>query len=242
MDIHTAEPAAALETAQLLRLLHLASPALPIGAFAYSQGLEQAVALGWVSDEPSAQRWIFSVAKTGLLYLDVPVLSRIMAAFRAEDADAVARWTEFVRAARSSQELQDEDRRLGVGLAKILAATGVAAATAFAQNPSAHHLDTLPPTYLTVLALAAHHYGLPTASTATALVFSWLENQIAAAIRLVPLGQTAGQRILAAGIAQIPQWIEKGLALDDDALAFSAPAHAIASAQHEILYSRIFRS
>ena len=79
--IHTADPPAAERPAsdapQLLRLLHLASPALPIGAFHFSQGLEYAVECGWVKDEASALDWIDGIASASLATLDLPVLDRL---------------------------------------------------------------------------------------------------------------------------------------------------------------------
>src|SRR4051812_5089246 len=138
----------ASEIPQLLRLLHLASPALPIGAFHFSQGLEYACEAGWVHDEASALEWIDGVRHASLGTLDLPVLLRLLAAWRQDDAAAVLRWNSFLIACRETCESRLEDRHLGAALLRVLAqlelvtelfpsatspnGCGVAHATAFA--------------------------------------------------------------------------------------------------------------
>jgi urease accessory protein len=218
----------------LLRLLHLASPALPIGAFAYSQGLEPACNAGWVTDEGSATRWILGLLTHGLRTLDLPLFGRLHAAFAAGDERAVTRWTEILFAARGSAELQAEDRRLGHALARVLLTLGVPAAADFADRPRVCHL--------TLFALGAAHWQLPVGDAAAAWLFAWCENQAAAAMRLVPLGQTSGLRILDACRALIPGTVDEALALPDDDLGWGCPGLALARAVHETQYSRLFRS
>ncbi len=230
----TASAATPLDSAALLRLLHLCSPALPIGAFAYSQGLEPAVAAGWVKDESSAERWIEGVLVHGLGQLDVPVFARLHAAFRAESLDSVDQWTDFLAASRGSAELQSEDRRLGGSLARVLVTLGIEEASAF--------VDRNPTSLLTVFALAAARWQLDVAPTITAWLFSWCENQVAAALRLVPLGQSSGLRILEGLQRVIPSVVTAGLSLPNDDLGWGCPALPLASALHETQYSRLFRS
>jgi urease accessory protein len=215
-----------------LRLLQLASPALPIGAYAYSQGLEQAVHLGWVHDEVSAAAWILGLLEQGLANLDAPVLLRLIAAWRA-DAD-VARWNDFLFASRASAELRAEDQRLGSALARLLASLDLPEASPWIAAPHVTHL--------TMFALAAARWQINAADAAAGYLFSWVENQVGAATRLVPLGQTAAQRILSRATALIPATVAHAAAVADDDLGFAAPAQSIAAALHETLYSRIFRS
>jgi urease accessory protein len=218
----------------LLRLLHLASPALPIGAFAYSQGLEAAAAAGWVHDEASTRAWILGLLSHGLRSVEVPLLGRLHAAFSAGDQGRARALSDLVHALRGSRELQEEERRLGSALARALATLDVPEAAAWAEEPRRSHLA--------LFALAAAHFRLPVPASASAFLFAWCENQVAAALRLLPLGQSSGLRLLDAAVALIPDVVAGGLALADDDIGFGAPAHALGSAQHETQYSRIFRS
>jgi urease accessory protein len=218
----------------LLRLLQLASPGLPVGAFAYSQGLEPAVHAGWVRDEATAGAWLGELLEHNLQGLEVPLFQRLQEAWRADDPAGVVRWNDFLHAARATRELQAEDRRLGAALARVLVTLGVPAASPWCDHPRV--------TQVNMFALACHTWNIPLVPAASALLFAWAENQVAAAVRLVPLGQSAGQRILSALGQRIPAVVIAGLALGDDDIGQGAPGLAIASALHETQYSRIFRS
>jgi urease accessory protein len=117
--------ASARATPQLLRLLHLASPALPIGAFHFSQGLEYAVECGWVKDEDSALDWIGGLASANLATLDLPVLERLRSAWRQDARQDVLRWNAFLIASRETEELRAEDRHLGSALLRVLIELGL---------------------------------------------------------------------------------------------------------------------
>jgi urease accessory protein len=218
----------------LLRLLQLASPTLPVGAYAYSQGLEWAVDSGWVYDEASAADWIGGVLSAGPAQLEVPVLARLYRAWENDDLAQVHHWSRTLDAARESGELQAEAHQLGESLAVLLTQLGVEAAQPWKEVEYAG--------FPTLFALAAVHYRVPLPETALGFLWAWCENQVAAAIKLVPLGQTAGQRILSLLIGQLPAAAERGLALSDNEIGMLAPRLAIGSARHESLYSRLFRS
>jgi urease accessory protein len=218
----------------LLRLLQLTSPALPIGAFAYSQGLEHAVNAGWVSDEASARAWIVGLLEESLAGLEVPVLGRLERAFVADDEDEARRWNELLLASRGSAELRAEEQRLGSALARLLVTLDVSGAERWAAMPEVSHLA--------MFALAAARWEIPGATAAGGYLFSWAENQVGAASRLVPLGQSSAQRILSRAGEVIPGALARGLALADDDIGFCAPGQAIGAALHETQYSRIFRS
>jgi urease accessory protein len=223
-----------LSLSGLLRLLQLASPGLPVGAFAYSQGLEPAVHAGWVHDEPTAAAWLGELLAHTLQGLEIPLFARLYRAWAAADAAEVERWNAFLHASRATRELQSEDRRLGASLARVLTTLGVSGASAWCDHPRV--------TQVNMFALACRSWEVPLLPAASALLFAWAENQVAAAVRLVPLGQSAGQRILSALAGRIPAVVEAGLALADDEIGQGAPGLAIASALHETQYSRIFRS
>ncbi len=218
----------------MLRLLQLASPALPVGAFAYSQGLEQAALLGWVTDEASAAAWITGVVTEVLPRLDVPMLAELHAAWSGGDLDRVRFLSQFLHACRESAELGAEDRHLGAALARVLHGLGVARAEPWIADPDA--------TFVTLFSLAAAHYELPLRSTALALLFAWTENQVAAATRLIPIGHIAAQRVLSGVLAELPAAVNRGLEIPFAQAGFLAPGLALASALHEVTYSRLFRS
>ena len=218
----------------LVRLLQIVSPALPTGAFAYSQGLEQAVAEKWVTDESEARMWLLGLLRWSVATLDMPVLARLMTSWRDGDALRVTRWTRWLLACRPTRELRAEDRQLGAALARVLEGLGLREAAAWARRPDV--------TYASMFALAAVRFEVAPAAALTGQAFAWAEAVTAAAVRLVPLGQTAGQRVLATAGAAIPALVARALTLPDDELGAAAPGQAIASAAHETLYSRLFRS
>jgi urease accessory protein len=227
-----------LTAGPLLRLLQLCSPALPIGAFAYSQGLEPAVTAAWVRDEAAATAWILGLLESQMGGLDLPVLRRLHDAWGEDESDvslrAVETWSAYLLASRPSSELQAEERHLGSALARVVSGLGLPEAAAWGTRDDA--------TYATMFSLAARRWNVPLVAAAQGFTFAWAEAQTSAAVRLVPLGQSAGQRILAAAGAAIPDVVARALALPDGELGAAAPRLAIASAGHETQYARLFRS
>ena len=228
-----------------LRLLQLASPTLPIGAFAYSQGLEPAVVAGLVHDEATAAAWILGILEGPLAGQDLAIFVRLHAACAAGDASAADRWNAFLLACRPTAELQTEDRHLGAALGRVLGTIGVpeiAGATAPSGPATAAPLTLAPPTLAAQFARAAAAFGIDVRTAAETFAFTWVEAQASAAVRLVPLGQSAGVRIVAHAAAAIPSAVARALGLDDDDIAGAAPGLALLSAAHETQYSRLFRS
>ena len=223
-----------LDGASLLRLLQLASPALPIGAYNFSQGLELAVERGWVHDEASLARWCRGVLNAAFRTLDLPLLLRMRAAIDDDDEARARRASALLLAARETQELRAEERHLGRALAKALGEIGVEGARAWLDFPEA--------TYAALFALAAADASIPPATMAQGYTWTWCENQVLAALKLMSLGQSAGLRILRTLQNDIPGVVAQALACDDDAIGTSAPRAAMASAWHETQYSRLFRS
>lgn len=217
-----------------LRLWQLISPALPVGAYAYSQGLEYALHAGWLQDEHDVREWIQGLLQHTLCRLDVPVLKRLYIAWSDEDLQSVAHWSAFILAAREARELREEDLHLGRALATLLSELDIPEA---AQFKFAAHAP-----FVNLLALAGVRWQVVLEDLAMGLLWAWSENQVAAAIKLVPLGQTCGQQILSALALAIPGAVAEGLALADDAIGAAAPGLGIASALHETQYSRLFRS
>lgn len=217
-----------------LRLRQITSATLPVGAFAYSQGLESAVELGWVQDPAQAQQWIGGLLEHTLSGLEVPLLARLMTAFARADAASAERWSGLLLAMRDTAELRAQERALGTAWAALLVDLGLPGAAPWADRPQR--------TALALYASAMVHYGIAVQDAAHALLWAWLEAQASAALRAVPLGHAAVQRVIHALAAAIPAAVTRGLALADEEIGAGAPALAIASCRHETQYSRLFRS
>jgi urease accessory protein len=224
----------ALHALALVRLLQLVSPALPVGAYAYSQGLEQAVQVGWIQDEAGARDWVAGLLEHNLGQLDVPLLLRLHRAWSHADQDQVDYWCRYLCAARETAELRSEDRQTGTALARLLVDLDCAAARAWVSHPDVN--------WPAMFALAAVHWQVPAETAALGYLWAWCENQVAAAIKLVPLGQTAGQRILVDCAARIPAIASAAAGCEDEDIGQLAAALVMASAWHETQYSRLFRS
>jgi urease accessory protein len=222
---------------RLVRLLQLASPALPVGGYSYSQGVEWAVETRVVHDRPSAARWISGVLHGSFASFEAPLLVRLLRCWRAGDPDGVARWNEIHLAARETAELRAECLQMGYSLKGLVLALGILPAH------MAHALEALEPvSYPAAWSAACAGWELDEDAAVTTYAWSWLENQVLAALKLVPLGQVAGQELLLELGAAIPGVVETACALGDDQLSNFAPGLAIASSRHETQYSRLFRS
>jgi len=215
-----------------IRLWQLISPTLPIGSFCYSQGLEYAVEIGWVHDEKSSSEWILGQLKNNISMLDVPVFLRMYDAWKSQDIEQVQYWNDIVLAMRESSELYQQDCTLGQATSRFLEGLDV-------KLPE---LDNDKLAFITVFSYACQYWSIDRLEAVHGLLWSWCENQVAAAIKLVPLGQTSGQNILFNAIDSIILCIEKGLICEEEDIGQLAPGQAIASALHETQYSRLFRS
>jgi len=220
----------------LIQLMWLASPALPIGGFSYSEGLEAAVDTARVTTESEAAAWLLDQLELSLARCDLAVLAQAIPAWRAADAGRIAELNAWVLQTRESSELRAQTEQMGRSLLEWLRNHTTASATQIAL------LADLQPTYPLAFALAASATGAPVRDCLLACAFGWAENMVQAAIKSVPLGQSAGQRILSALSAQIPAAVDHALSLPDEERQAFSPMLAILSAQHEVQYSRLFRS
>lgn len=230
----TIDLATMAEPLALLRLLQLASPALPIGAFNFSQGLEYANEAGWVRSEHEAGEWILGIARHGFACLDLPMLLRLHAAWEAADEARARRLSQELLASRETGELRAEDLHLGQSLARVLVEYGIEAAHSWQRFDGATHAA--------LFALAAVQAGADARDTALALAWGWAENQATAAVKLLPLGQSAGQRLLESIRLEIPALVEAAAAMADEHIGAATPGVLLASCLHETQYTRLFRS
>ncbi len=216
------------------RLWQLMSPTLPTGAFSYSGGLEAAVDGGLIRSLPEAADWIAGQLIHCHARVDVPLLARLHDAWMNRDAAAVERFSTWLRACRETAELVGEDHHQGRALATLLADLGMEEAEPWRHAELA--------SWATLFALAMARWRIPLQEGVESYLWSWCENQVAAAVKLVPLGQTDGQRLLRDLAPTLGDAAAQGLAAGPEAIGGSAPGLAILSSLHETQYSRLFRS
>ena len=224
-------------SAALVRLLQLASPALPVGAYTYSQGLEWAVEAATVQDEASALRWIGDQLEWNLGRYEAPLLLRMLEAWQVGAGAAVRELDAEYLATRESAELRAETLQMGYSMQRLMHELGdfpPPLLAAIAVSPT--------PTLMQAWTCAAAAWQIPPADALTAWLWSWAENQTMAALKAVPLGQAAGQRLLQEIGRRIPTVVERALTLADAEYSNFAPGFAIACCNHETQYTRIFRS
>lgn len=223
-----------MQASSLLNLLHISSPALPIGAFAYSQGLEYTLEAGWCKNADDVEMWIKSVMTQGLGGVDLPILKRLHQAWAKNDVQALQYWNAMLLAFRETKELYLEDIQVGDAFKQ------------WHKTQSAEHLEKLEfidnPTVASMYGLNGVIKGLTIEECLIGFVWAWLENQITAASKAMPMGQTDGQNIIRHVIPEIEAVIESAMTLSDDDIGSGLVGLSMSSALHEHQYSRLFRS
>jgi len=222
----------------LVRLMQLVSPALPVGAYTYSQGLEWAVESGRIRCEATAGAWIRDLMQHGIGRFEAPLVASLIQHWSTGDTTEIARLNADFLASRESAELRAETVQMGFSLNRLLADLRDPALETLRAK-----LALLPeiafPTVWSGLA-AAWHIDLQ--SAVGGYLWAWAENQVMAALKAVPLGQAAGQRLLAELGKAVPAIAETSLTLDESDWSNLTPAFALCCARHETQYSRLFRS
>ena len=229
------EPIAA---SALLQLMWLASPALPVGGFSYSEGLEAAVDTGSIATESDAATWLGDQLHLSLARSELPVCAQALEAWQRADLARIAELNAWITTTRESAELRQQTEQMGRSMVEWLKNRSAP------LDPRVAQLRALAPapTWPVAFALAAAQTGAPLREALLSFGFGWAENMVQAALKAVPLGQSAGQRILATLVEQLPAAVERAIALADDTRQAFTPMLAIRSAQHETQYSRLFRS
>ena len=221
----------------LLQLMWLASPALPVGGFSYSEGLEAAIDAGIVTDEAQARAWLLDQLALGLARADLPLLAHAIEAWRAHDAPRIERLQAWFVRTRETSELRAQSEQMGRSLTDWLRprdADDARVATLAALRPA--------PTWPLAFALACARIEASARDALQTFAFGWAENMVQSAIKAVPLGQSAGQRMLSALADEIPCAVDAALNVPEDAMQAFAPRLAVLSSRHEVQYSRLFRS
>ena len=216
----------------LLRLLQLSSVSLPVGGYAFSQGMEYAIDKGWVTKQAQVADWTQLQLLQSLARVDLPVLRLAMAAWAQRDEARIIELNDLILACRETKELRLNDTAMGEALARLLRSLGI-------ETPFVRLEDI---SFVVLFAIAATHWQVEFDSAALGFSWSWLENQIAAATKLVPLGQTQAQLLLGQLQPTLSEAIALSKTIDEDDIGAGLPAVAIASCLHETQYSRLFRS
>ncbi len=226
-----------MEAVALLHLLQLASPALPIGGYSYSQGLESAMAVGLVTDAASARCWIADHLHNVMAQFEAPILWRLLAAFAQHNGSAVIDWSACFVAARDTAEFRAETIQMGYSLGKLLTELLPEATTLLALLAQVPELP-----FPTAYACAAVALDIDPAAALLAMLFAWTENQVLVCVKSVPLGQVAGQRMLLSLQPDIAAATLHAQHLDQSDLSCWAPGLSHLSMRHEDQYSRLYRS
>jgi urease accessory protein len=224
-------------SAAFARLLQLASPALPVGAYTYSQGLEWAVESGTVRDEASALRWVGDQLEWNLGRYEAPLLLRLLEAWSVGDTRKALELDAEYLATRETAELRAETLQMGYSMKRLLHELGdfpPPLLDAVAVSPA--------PTFMYTWTCAAAAWQIPPQDALTAWLWSWAENQTMAALKAVPLGQAGGQRMLQEIGRRLPEIVDRALLLGEAEYSNFAPGFAIACCKHETQYTRLFRS
>jgi urease accessory protein len=212
-----------------IRLWQLISPTLPVGAFSYSQALEWVIGSGEVRNERDALAWIDGLLEHSLARLDLPVLLRVHRAWTVRDAAEVRRLSRELVAMRETSELRLEDLAMGSALVRLVTSLGA--------EPPAPELP-----FASAFAVASVEWQIGERAACEGYAWTWCEAQVSATVKLVPLGHTAGQRMLLALGAKSPDVVAGAAARSDDEIGLSLPGFAVASSLHETQYTRLFRS
>lgn len=237
IPIHMTEKQNSKSPLRLNRLLQLCSANLPVGGFSFSQGLEYAVEMGWVFNPASTQEWIGFNLNQSIAHTDLALLNRLHKSLVDDDFLGFHQWNQHALACRESNELYLADVAMGKALMRLLKDI---------QGIDSQHYTSLIKqkdiSFVSAFALSAYLFGLELTSIQSGFCWAYIDNQVAAATKLVPLGQTQGQNLLFELTEQVEQAIEKANQVDDENIGASLPRLAMASAWHETQYTRLFRS
>lgn len=217
----------------LTRLFQLISPSLPVGGYTYSQGVEWAVEAGWIKTEDDLDAWLCGLMQGNLCYLELPVLLRMMDAWTSQDMQGIAHWNEYLLASRETAELRQEEVNRARAFYQVLISLEPAAQSYKTPLMGSQHA---------CFSYACVHWGINQDHAGYGLLWSWLENIVLSAVKIIPLGQSAGQRVIFKLAERLPYIIERAKLVEDGDIGSSSMAMSIASARHETQYTRLFRS
>ena len=209
----------------------LVSPNLPIGAFSYSEALESAVENKIVTDCDSFYKWLIHNLKRSLAYFELPVLRHL---YESNNVDEFSFWTQRAIAMRNTFELRKEEDDKGKAFVRII--------SSLLLTDNKEFLEVARRSYLSAFSLYAKSDDLSLEMMLQCYLFSYIESQCIAAVKLVPLGQTDAWKCIKNASHLSDEIIEKSLTVNDDEIGAGLVNLSILSVKHETQYSRIFRS
>ncbi|MFM2060833.1 MAG: hypothetical protein RLZZ507_503 [Cyanobacteriota bacterium] len=224
-----------LTHSHFLSILQLASPALPVGAYSYSEGLEMLVEMGTINNSKSLKNWLKAELNYGSIRLDGAVMIRALETAKIGNLEDLKRWNLWLSAVRDTEELRAASWQMGRSLLQLLSKI----------TPQIVPLATAvgyPCNYAIAFGIACAHWQINTDAALLAYLHSWINNLITAGVKIIPLGQTAGQEILLELQTLLNITMSEILTLEDDNLACCSWGLSLASMQHETQYTRLFRS
>ena len=224
----------------LARLLQLSSVSLPVGGYAFSQGLEYAVECAWLKKVADVESWITLQLHENLARVDLPILREVMLATEQKDWLRLLHLNDLLLASRETKELRLSDTAMGEALLRLLKSLEFDLGFLPELKNQGGTVNDL--SFVCLFGLCAQQWSIPYRLTAMGFTWSWLENQVAAATKLVPLGQTQAQQLLVIFQAVLGEVIAVAEHISEEEIGGGLPALAIASALHETQYSRLFRS
>ena len=227
----------------LLRLLQLASPLLPVGGYSYSEGLESLIAQEIIQDRVTLQAWIQRELQVGAIRVETAIMDRAYLAGIEPDIERLQYWNQWLSAARETEELRQQSWQMGGSLTKLSVELtpeiqDLITAIVGGASPQEHQ----PCNYALAFGIIAQHWQIDRSTTIAAYLHSWVTNSLGAGVKLIPLGQTAGQQILWELQTEIDALARTIPRLADEDLYACSWGLSLASMQHETLYSRLFRS
>lgn len=235
---HLSDSQQPIQPLALLRLQQLISPALPIGAFTYSQGMEYAHQAGWLSDKNTVFDWLTDLIKHHLQHFELPILFHLRQSIAQNDINEMTHLCALNIAGRETAELRLEEQQRGQALFNIL--------SKLANSEESQHWQThktlLRGNFLGGFALGTHLWHIPIETTLLGYAFGFLENMISVSVKLIPLGQSDGQTLLYQLSATLPDIVQAAQHIHIEDIGSSLPAMAIASSRHASQYCRLFRS
>ena len=231
-----------IESAALLQLLQLANPALPVGAYSYSEGLETLVDQAIIDDAVTLAHWLTQELTYGAVRLEAAVMVRGYQAMTQQDYEQLHSWNQWLSAVRESEELRAQSWQMGRSLLRLGLALQINQSESRVNRQQLAVLQADSCNFAIAFGLLAASYQIGLTATLLGYLQSWATNLIGAGIKLIPLGQTVGQQLLVTLHPQLEHSAAAILALTDDELSSCGWGLALASMAHETQYSRLFRS
>lgn len=219
----------------LLHLLQLASPSFPVGAYSYSEGLEALVEKEIIKDHKTLKKWLLNELLFGNIRIETAIIVRGYSATLAHNIDQLNHWNQWLSAARETKELRQQSWQMGQSLSGLLSELDPQ------LLPILEQIER-PCNYAIALSVAFAIWDIDLSDAILAYLWSWVTNLVSAGVRLIPLGQTAGQQIILGLNEPLQEAAKSILDLKDEALFSCSWGLSLASMNHETQYTRLFRS